>query len=70
MGEATITATDKMTGTKATALRVVQPLDEQRIELISVNSKEAEMVGENKYGVSVSTHAVGIGKVYLTLGGM
>ena len=24
----------------------------------------------NKYGVSVSTHAVGIGKVYLTLGGM
>lgn len=24
----------------------------------------------NKYGVSVSTHAVGVGKVYLTLGGM
>lgn len=24
----------------------------------------------NKYGISVSTHAVGIGKVYLTLGGM
>ena len=32
MGTATITATDKATRNTATALRVVQPLDEQRID--------------------------------------
>lgn len=53
MGTATITATDKATGVKATALRVVQPLDEQRIQSITVNNKEAKVSGENKYEVSV-----------------
>ena len=61
MGEATITATDKIIGEKATALRVVQPLDEQRIQTISVNGVEAEVSGENKYEVSVEKNPDGTG---------
>ena len=61
MGVATITATDKVTGATATALRVVQPLDEQRIENITVNDKTAKVSGENKYAVSVEKRADGTG---------
>ena len=61
MGEATITATDKATGATATALRVVQPLDEQRIDSIYVNGKQANLIGENKYGVSVVANQDGTG---------
>ena len=66
MGEATITATDKTTGAKATALRVVQPLDEQRIDTIYVNGKTANLVGENKYGVSVVANRDGTGTIKIT----
>ena len=61
MGEVIITATDKVTGAKATALRVIQPLDEQRIDTIYVNGKEAKLVGENKYAVSVIANPDGTG---------
>ena len=66
MGEATITATDKLTGATATALRVVQPLDEQRIESIFVNGIEAKMTGENKYSISVSPNLDGTGTIKIT----
>ena len=66
MGTATITATDKATGTKATALRVVQPLDEQRIENITVNDKTAKVSGENKYAVSVEKNPDGTGTLRIT----
>ena len=61
MGEAIITATDKITNSTATALRVVQPADEQRISSISVNGVEAKLVGENKYEVSVIPNIDGTG---------
>ena len=66
MGTATITATDKATGVKATALRVVQPLDEQRIQSITVNNKEAKVSGENKYEVSVEKNLDGTGTLKIT----
>ena len=66
MGTATITATDKATGAKATALRVVQPLDEQRIENITVNDKAAKVSGENKYAVSVEKNPDGTGTLRIT----
>ena len=65
MGTATITAKDKATGVTATALRVVQPLDEQRIDSISVNGKEAKISGENKYEVSVEKNADGTGTLII-----
>ena len=61
MGTAIITATDKQTGATAEALRVVQPLDEQRIDKIYVNGIEAKLVGENKYGLSVAPNLDGTG---------
>ena len=66
MGETTITAIDKITGATATALRVVQPLDEQRIEAIFVNGIEAKMIGENKYSISVSPNLDGTGTLKVT----
>ena len=66
MGTAIITATDKATGATATALRVVQPLDEQRILNISVNDKEAQVSGENKYEVSVEKNPDGTGTLKIT----
>ena len=66
MGEVTITATDKLTGATATALRVIQPLDEQRIDSIYVNGKEAILSGENKYAVSVVANADGTGTLKIT----
>ena len=65
MGTATITAKDKATGATATALRVVQPLDEQRIDTISVNGKEAKISGENKYEVSVEKNPDGTGTLVI-----
>ena len=61
MGTAIITATDKQTGATAEALRVVQPLDEQRIDSIYVNGVQAKLVGENKYGLSVAPNLDGTG---------
>ena len=66
MGTATITATDKVTKNTATALRVVQPLDEQRIDTITVNGKEAKVSGENKYEVSVEKNPDGTGTIIIT----
>jgi len=66
MGQAIITATDKLTGATATALRVVQPLDEQRIDTIKVNEKLAKLSGENKYEVSVVPNRDGTGTVVIT----
>ena len=63
MGETTIIATDKFTGEQATALRVVQPLDEQRLLSVVVNRKTAEMIGENKYGVKVVPNSDGTGDI-------
>ena len=61
MGEVTITATDKATGATATALRVIQPLDEQRIDSIYVNNVAAKLSGENKYEVDVIANPDGTG---------
>lgn len=66
MGQVTITATDKITGAKATALRVVQPLDEQRLDTIKVNGKSAKLSGENKYEVSVVPNKDGTGTLVIT----
>ena len=65
MGETTITAVDKLTGEKATALRVVQPLDEQRLDTITVNGEIATLVGENKYKASIVPNKDGTATVQI-----
>ena len=59
-GEATITATDKITGESTTALRVVLPIDEDRLDTISVNGVKAKVSGVDEvYKLSYAVKKTG-----------
>ena len=53
LGEATITATDKLTGQEKTALRVVQPVNTDRIKTLTVDGVEAQISGVQEYTVKI-----------------
>ena len=55
IGTATIKATDKITNEQKEAIRVVMPIDEQRIASITVDGEQASIVGDKAYSVIVRT---------------
>ncbi len=54
-GTVTITAKDKLTGVQKQALIVVMPIDEQRIDTITVDANPAKVSGDKQYSVTIST---------------
>ncbi len=55
VGTATITATDRVTGETREAIRVVMPVDEQRIQALTVDGEPAKVVGDKAYSVTINT---------------
>ena len=55
VGTATIIATDKVTGEQREAIRVVMPVDEQRIKTLTVDGEPAKVVGDKAYSVTINT---------------
>ena len=53
VGEARITATDKLTGTSKTVLRVVQPINTDRIKTLTVDGVSATISGLQEYTVKI-----------------
>ncbi len=55
MGTTTITARDKVTNVEKQALVVVMPVDEHRIDEITVNGELAKVAGDKKYSVTIAS---------------
>lgn len=55
VGTANITVTDKMTGIKKTIIRIVEPIEQDRIDFIKADGVLAKVVGEKKYEVTIPT---------------
>lgn len=53
VGTATIEATDKVTGETKQAIRVVMPVDENRIKTLTVDGENAKVVGDKAYSVTI-----------------
>jgi len=55
VGTANITVRDKQTGIEQKIIRVVEPIEQDRIDFIKVNDTLAKVVGEKKYEVTIAT---------------
>lgn len=55
VGTANITVKDKETEVEQKIIRVVEPIEQDRIDFIKVNNTEAKIVGEKKYEVTIAT---------------
>lgn len=55
VGTANITIKDKQTNLEQTIIRVVEPIEQDRIDFIKVNDITAKVVGEKKYEVTIPT---------------
>ena len=56
VGIANITVKDKQTGIEQRIIRVVEPIEQDRIDFIKVNDIQAKVVGEKKYEVTIPTN--------------
>lgn len=55
VGTANITVIDKITGIKKTIIRIVEPIEQDRIDFIKADGILAKVVGEKKYEVTIPT---------------